>query len=72
MNEKIGQMGGNITLKSFPCNYCVDWKSGGFNPDYGMELCANKLVSRNHQEDTMAHGRSSQYHFIRMRLYGTN
>ena len=56
MTEKIGQMGGNITLKSFPCNYCVDMKSGGFNPVYGMELCANKLASQNQQEDTMAHG----------------
>ena len=56
MSDKIGQLGGNITSKNFPCNYCVDMKSGGFNPDYGMELCANKLMSQNHQEETMAHG----------------
>ena len=56
MTEKVDGLGANITSKHFPCNFCVDMKAGGFNPDYGMELCANKLSSQSHQEQVMAHG----------------
>lgn len=69
MNEKIGLMGGNITSESFPCNFCVDQKSGGFNPQYGIELCANKLSGQSQQEDTMAHGKDDQPCSLSSRLY---
>ena len=68
MREKIGQLGGKITKDHFPCNYCVEWKSGGFNPDYGMELCANKLYRKNQQEDTMAHGETQHLQLLRTNL----
>ena len=59
MREKIGQIGGKITRDSFPCDYCTEWKGGGFSPIHGMQLCANKLYNKNHQEDVMAHGVST-------------
>ena len=58
MREKIGQMGGRITSDSFPCNFCDKGASGGFHPTMGMQLCANRIYTRNQQEDTMAHGKS--------------
>ena len=56
MTEKVDGLGANITPAHFPCNFCVEMKAGGFNPDYGLELCANKMNSRRHQEQVMAHG----------------
>ena len=56
MTDKIGQMGGNITEDSFPCNRCSDEKGSGFHPVYGLEICANKLGGKSHQEHAMAHG----------------
>ena len=31
-------------------------QTGGFDPEYGIQICANELRNRGHLEDTMAHG----------------
>jgi len=56
MNEKITALGGDLSVHSFPCTFCTGQKSGGFDPDHGVILCANKLGTQRHVEDTMAHG----------------
>ncbi|CCH61934.1 hypothetical protein TBLA_0F04010 [Henningerozyma blattae CBS 6284] len=37
------------------CEICPEWKSGGFNPQLGILLCQNRLRSKSHLEDTLAH-----------------
>ncbi|KAL9130484.1 MAG: hypothetical protein Q9217_001356 [Psora testacea] len=68
MTEKVDGLGANITSKHFACNFCVEMKAGGFNPDYGMELCANKLTSRRHQEQVMAHELMHAYDHMRFEV----
>ena len=37
------------------CDYCPDWKSGGFHPEVGVLLCQNRLRDKWHLEDTLSH-----------------
>ncbi|KAF8434919.1 peptidase M76 family-domain-containing protein [Terfezia claveryi] len=39
-------------IRCLPCN---KFQSGGFSPSYGILLCQNRLLSRKHTEDTLAH-----------------
>lgn len=60
MQDKITKLGGDLHAGNIVCQRCTGMQSGGFDPDYGILLCANKLRSRKHQEDTMAHGTLAQ------------
>lgn len=37
------------------CDYCPDWKGGGFHPELGILLCQNRLRDKWHLEDTLSH-----------------
>lgn len=55
MQEQIQRVGGNINSTNIVCGQCTDMKSGGFHPELGILMCANKLYSRSHAEDTLTH-----------------
>ena len=57
MRQNINQLGGNIHNENVRCRRCFVRQGGGFDPKYGILLCANHIHSRSHLEDTMAHGR---------------
>lgn len=53
--EETNKIGGNISTKNIVCAPCEDIKAGGFHPELGILLCQDKLKSRKHTEDTLAH-----------------
>ena len=59
MRDNINQLGGDIHSGNVRCRRCDIRQSGGFDPNYGIRICANELRNRGHLEDTMAHGKST-------------
>ena len=61
MRENIAQLGGDINSTNIRCRRCEpgNMSAGGFDPHYGIRICANNLRNRGHLEDTMAHGTPS-------------
>ena len=62
MREKINVYGGDVNSVNIRCRRCYRMQSGGFDPDYGIQICANTLKNRNHMEDTLAHGPYAPIH----------
>ena len=56
MREKINRLGGDIHNQNVRCRRCDTMQSGGFDPRYGILICANSLRNQGHLEDTLAHG----------------
>ena len=57
--EKIRKLGGDLHVGNIRCMKCTAVKGSGFDPDYGIQLCANRIKTRGLLEDCMAHGRCS-------------
>lgn len=55
MNEQIAKIGGNINNNNIICDECDESKSGGFSAEFGILLCQNRMRSKWHLEDTLAH-----------------
>lgn len=68
MRENINQLGGDIHSGNVRCRRCVTRQTGGFDPEYGIQICANELRNRGHLEDTMAHGVSLPSLLARRRM----
>ena len=58
----------SINENNVRCKRCTKDQSGGFDTDYGIMLCANKLRNRGHQEDTLAHEMVHAYDHMRFKL----
>ncbi|KAJ1970044.1 Mitochondrial inner membrane protease atp23 [Dispira parvispora] len=50
--EKSGCAFSREHLKCLPCDAT---RSGGFSPKQGVQICYNRLISKGHMEDTIAH-----------------
>lgn len=59
-----------ITEKNVYCRTCgpETAQSGGFDPKYGILVCANKLRNRGHLEDTLTHEMVHAYDHLRYHL----
>lgn len=57
MRKNINQLGGDINADNIRCRRCYAWQGGGFDPNFGVLICANRMKSKSHAEDTIAHGR---------------
>lgn len=60
LRQNINQLGGDIHNGNVRCRRCNTSQGGGFDPNYGILLCANHLRNRGEVEDTMAHGRDHE------------
>lgn len=58
----------SISEKSVRCRRCTTSQSGGFDPEYGILVCANKLRNKGHLEDTLAHEMVHAYDHMRFKL----
>lgn len=58
----------SITEKNVRCKRCTAAQSGGFDPEYGILLCANKFRNKGHLEDTLAHEMVHAYDHMRFKL----
>lgn len=55
-HEKIRKLGGDLHSGNIKCMKCRAFKGSGFDPDYGIQLCANRSKTRSMLEDCLAHG----------------
>ena len=58
MRENINKLGGDLNADNIKCMRCFKFQGAGFDPEYGIKLCANFLRSRGRIEDNLAHGES--------------
>lgn len=54
MQQKIGDLGGDLHKGNIRCMSCDERQGGGLHPDYGIMLCANRPEPL---EDTLTHGK---------------
>ena len=60
MREKINQLGGDIHSLNVRCRRCHTLQTGGFDPHFGIQICANAVRNQGALEDTLAHGTENQ------------
>lgn len=58
----------SITPGNVHCRRCTAAQTGGFDPEYGILVCANELQIRSHLEDTLAHEMVHAYDHLRFKL----
>jgi len=64
LNQKITALGGDLHAGNIRCLTCLDDTGGGFDPEYGIVLCANRPIPL---EDTLAHEMVHAYDFLRFK-----
>ena len=65
LSKHINQLGGDISSSNIYCRRCDEDQAGGFDPVYGIKICANRMKSQNHLEDTIAHEMVHAYDCLR-------
>lgn len=68
--DLLGPADGSASIheKNVRCKRCTTRQSGGFDPEYGILVCANKLRNRGHLEDTLAHEMLHAYDHLRFKM----
>ncbi len=56
LQKKIRKLGGDLNRNNIRCMKCRALKGSGFDPDYGIQLCANRTKNKSMLEDCIAHG----------------
>ncbi|KAJ5365039.1 hypothetical protein N7517_007925 [Penicillium concentricum] len=68
LSESIQQLGGDLHSHNIYCRRCTDRKGGGFDPEYGILICANEMKDQGHLEDTMAHEMVHAFDHLRFKV----
>ncbi|ORZ38125.1 peptidase M76 family-domain-containing protein [Catenaria anguillulae PL171] len=55
LSQHLEASGCAFSRRHFICQPCDPTRSGGFSPEHGVVLCENRLYSKSHLEETMAH-----------------
>ncbi|KAJ6134321.1 Mitochondrial inner membrane protease atp23 [Penicillium sp. IBT 18751x] len=72
LSDNIRQLGGDLHSHNIYCRRCTDRKGGGFDPEYGILICANEMKDQGHLEDTMAHEMVHAYDHLRFKVNWTD
>ena len=72
LREKARALGHDINESNIHCMRCPDSRGGGFDPDFGILLCANYRTSRSEVEDSLAHEMIHAYDYLRFKYDHTN
>ena len=74
LRQQINELGPNndINATNVRCRRCTTHQQGGFDPDYGILLCANQLQNKGMVEDCMAHEMVHAYDHLRFKVEPTN
>ncbi|KIV82337.1 hypothetical protein PV11_04456 [Exophiala sideris] len=67
MKDNIQKVGGDIGSHNIRCRSCTAEMQGGFDHEYGIVLCANRLEQRSQVEDVMAHEMVHCYDILRFK-----
>lgn len=54
------------------CHPCPEWSAGGFSPEFGVLLCQNRMLSKKHVEDTLAHEMLHAFDHCRFKVDWSN
>ncbi|MCJ1473245.1 Mitochondrial inner membrane protease atp23 [Lambiella insularis] len=68
MRDNINLLGGDIHSGNVRCRRCTTLQAGGFDPEFGIQVCANHVRNRGHLEDTMAHEMIHAYDHLRFKV----
>lgn len=68
LGQNINKLGGDIAGHNIHCRRCSQRQAGGFDPEYGIQICANEMRDQGHLEDTMAHEMVHAYDHLRFKL----
>ncbi|KAI4206318.1 MAG: hypothetical protein LQ346_001143 [Caloplaca aetnensis] len=68
MRQNINKLGADLHSENIRCRRCLVPQKGGFDPDYGIILCANYLRGEGNVEDTMAHEMVHAYDHLRFQV----
>ncbi|OKL60276.1 Mitochondrial inner membrane protease atp23 [Talaromyces atroroseus] len=68
LSDNIRQLGGDLSSHNIYCRRCTTRKAGGFDPEYGIQICANEMRDQGHLEDTIAHEMVHAYDHLRFKL----
>ena len=68
LSDNIRQLGGDLSSHNIYCRRCTNRKAGGFDPEYGILLCANEMKDQGHLEDTMAHEMVHAHDHLRFKV----
>jgi inner membrane protease ATP23 len=63
-----GNGSATITPKNIFCRRCDNQAGGGFDPEYGILICANHIKQRDHLEDTLAHEMIHAWDHMRFKM----
>lgn len=69
--DLLGPDDGSASIRpgNVACRRCEgDLQSGGFDSEYGIMVCANKLRGRGHLEDTLTHEMVHAYDHLRFKM----
>ena len=55
MLKEMAKVGCAMRREDLQCMPCDNTRSGGFSPEYGIQLCQNRFVNKDHMEETIAH-----------------
>lgn len=72
LSDNIKQLGGDLHSHNIYCRRCTNRKAGGFDPEYGILLCANEMKDQGHLEDTLAHEMVHAYDHLRFKVNWTD
>lgn len=67
MIDNLRKVGREMTKDDFLCAPC-DSRSGGFSPEAGILLCANRTNTRQIQEHTMVHEMIHMYDHYKFKV----
>lgn len=68
MSENIKRLGGDLGKHNMRCKRCDTAMEGGFDPKYGILLCANRVEKQSQMEDVMAHEMTHAYDHLRFKV----
>lgn len=68
MQGQIRQLGGDLHSGNIRCLRCEKRQGGGFNPKYGIVICANEIRGKSKTEDTLVHEMIHAWDHLRWRV----
>ena len=72
LKEKAQALGHDINESNIHCLRCPDSRGGGFDPDFGILLCANYRKSKSDVEDSLSHEMIHAYDYLRFKYDHNN
>ncbi|MCJ1464212.1 Mitochondrial inner membrane protease atp23 [Pseudocyphellaria aurata] len=72
MRQNINKLGGDMNADNIRCRRCYSWQAGGFDPNYGILICANHVKRKAHVETTIAHEMVHAYDHLRFKMQWQN